>query len=303
MHAPIAGLHIPLVTPFDAAGDVDLAALRRLAEHLLDAGADGLVALGTTGEAASLDGAEQDAVVGCCAEVCAERGAPLTVGVGGSDTATAARAVAHHGSRAGVTAIMGVVPPYVLPAPEGIAAHFRRLAEVSPVPLIVYDIPSRTGVRFGSEALLELHASEPRIAGVKLSVSALDGDALALLADAPDGFAVLSGDDAQILPAIALGASGAIAAAAHCATERFAALVRSARAGEAAEARLHHETLLPLVRAIYAEPNPAVVKGLLHRQGLIAAPDLRLPNVPATDAAVDRALGTLARAELAGAVA
>ncbi|MBB4663084.1 dihydrodipicolinate synthase family protein [Conexibacter arvalis] len=297
MTAPIAGLHVPLVTPFDPDGRVDLAALRRLAERCLADGAEGLVALGTTGEAFALGAAEQEAVVACCAEICAERGAALTVGVGGSDTAGVARAAARHGGRAGVTAIMSSVPPYVRPSRAGIAAHFRALAEASPVPLIAYEHPPRTGVRFGADALLELHAAEPRVVGVKLSVPVLDGDALALLAGAPSGFGVLAGEDALMLAALVHGAVGAIAAAANCATDRFAALVRTASTGELAEARRVHDTLLPLVRALYAEPSPSVVKGLLHRRGEIATPAVRLPLVPASAGAVEAALHALEVAE------
>lgn len=286
MTTSVAGLHVPLVTPFAADGGVDLDALGRLAARVLTDGADGLVALGTTGEAVALTLAEQDAVVDCCAAACAARGALLTVGVGGSDTATAAREIAHHGARDGVHAIMSVVPPYVRPAQAGLIEHFRRLADASPVPLLVYDIVARTGVRFSPGALLELHALEPRVIGAKLTVPALDGDALALLADAPDSFAVLAGEDPLILPLLALGARGAIAAAAHCATGRFAALVRAGLAGEMETARALHAELLPLVRALYAEPNPVVIKGVLARGGEIATAAVRLPNVPATDAAV-----------------
>jgi 4-hydroxy-tetrahydrodipicolinate synthase len=317
---PVAGLHVPLVTPFAPDGDVDLGALRRLAARVLDDGADGLVALGTTGESTVLNAAEQDAVVDCCAEVCSERGAPLTVGVAGGDTATVAREVARLGGRDGVAAVLSVVPPYLRPARAGVVAHYRALAAASPVPLLAYDNPPRVGVHLGTEALLELHDAEPRIVGVKLSVPALDGDALALLAGAPESFAVLCGEDALILAMLAHGAAGAISAAANCATARFAALVRAGRAGalgdvaedafgagraparpasalgdggEAmpgpAAARRHHDALLPFVRALGAESGPSIVKGVLHRRGALPTPSLRLPNVAASEAAVDAA--------------
>jgi len=308
---PIAGLHVPLVTPFAADGSVDLAALRRLAARVLDDGADGLVALGTTGEPLALGAAERDAVVDCCAEACAARGAPLTVGVDGADTATAVREVARLGGRDGVSAVLAVVPPFVRAARAGVVAHYRALVAVSPVPLIAYDNPPRTGMRLGAEALLALHAAEPRIAAVKLSVPALDDDALALLAEAPPGFAVLAGEDALILALLAHGGAGAICAAANCATGRFAALVRagrdggdgSAAAGDRSAARRHHEQLLPLVRALGAEPRPSVIKGLLHRRGELATPSLRLPNVAASAGAVDAAERALAVAGAAGGLA
>ncbi|MDW5598704.1 dihydrodipicolinate synthase family protein, partial [Conexibacter stalactiti] len=229
----IAGLHIPLVTPFDAAGRVDLAALQRLARHLLDAGADGLVALGTTAETATLDAAERDAVVDTLAQICRERGAPLTVAAGGNDTAAAEREVARRAEQPGVSALLSVVPPYSRPSRAGVVAHFERLAVAAgPLPLLVYEVPHRTGIRLGAAAMLELHAAAPTVAGVKLALSALDDDALDLLLQAPPSFSVLAGDDALILPVNAAGGAGAIAAAAHCATGRFAALVAAARRGE-----------------------------------------------------------------------
>ena len=334
MTAPIVGLHVPLVTPFDHDGAVDLDALRRLAARVLDDGADGLVALGTTAEAVALRELERAAVVDCCAAVCAERDLPLTVGVGAGDTAVAAREVARAGGRDGVSAVMAVVPPYTRPSQAGIAAHFRALADASSLPLLVYDNPPRTGVRLTSETLLRLAAAEPRIAGVKLSVPVVDGDVLELLAGAPEGFAVLTGEDALILPMVACGAAGAIAAAAHCATPRFAALTRAAQAaggagagaagagagggaagagggaaagpggGAAAgagaalaEARAHHAALLPLVRALFAEPNPTVVKGVLARTGELPSAVVRLPHVPASTVAVDAAIEALAALE------
>lgn len=322
MNASTTGLHVPLVTPFAADGVVDLGALRRLAARVLDDGADGLVALGTTGESTVLSAAEQVAVLDCCAEVCAERGAALTVGVAGTDTATAARESARLGSRDGVAAILNVVPPYLRPARAGVVAHYRALAAASPVPLIAYDNPPRVGMRLGAAALLELHAAEPRIVGVKLSVPTLDLDALTLLADAPASFGILAGEDPLILAMLAHGAAGAISAAANCATARFAALVRAggaeravaagagasgrtgwareeAAAGDASAARRHHEALLPLVRALGDEPSPSVLKGLLHRRGELPTPSLRLPNVAASTGAVDAAERALAEVEAA----
>ncbi|HST38774.1 MAG TPA: dihydrodipicolinate synthase family protein [Conexibacter sp.] len=287
---PIAGLHIPLVTPFDAAGRVDLDALQRLAHHLLDAGADGLVALGTTAETATLDVAEQDAVVACCAEVCTARGVPLTVAAGGGDTAAAEREVARRAEQPGVSALLSVVPPYSRPSRAGVVAHFERLAAAAgPLPLLVYEVPHRTGIRLGAAALLELHAAAPTIAGVKLALPALDDDALDLLLQAPPSFAVLAGDDALILPVGVAGGAGAISAAAHCATARFAALLAAVRRGEPAAARAEARAVAPLVRALFAEPNPAVIKAVLHAQGLIATADVRLPLVRASAEAAARA--------------
>lgn len=285
----LSGLHVPLVTPFDADDRVDLAALQRLAEHVLAEGAAGLVALGTTGEPGSLSSQEQDAVVAVCRAACAQHGATLSVGVDGKDTATAADAVERRSREGGVDAILSVVPPYVRPATTGVVAHYEALAAASAVGLIAYDIPYRTGVRLGAEALLQL-AHDGVLAGVKLSLPALDPDALELLARAPESFAVLAGEDALIFSMAAAGGAGAIAASAHCRTRELADLLAGIERGDLAAARGKAHALLPLQRALFAEPNPTVLKGVLHRQGLITTPKVRLPHVSATGPAVEAAL-------------
>ena len=177
----VSGLHVPLVTPFDDDGAVDLAALERLAEDVLADGADGLVALATTAEASSLDERERDAIVAVCARVAAERGAPLMVGAGTNDTRTT---IARHEALAeveGVTASLAVVPYYVRPSEAAIVAHFQAVAARSPVPIVLYNIPYRTGRGLGAAALLELAGTEG-IVGLKQAVSALDADTLQLLA-------------------------------------------------------------------------------------------------------------------------
>ncbi|MDO8188787.1 4-hydroxy-tetrahydrodipicolinate synthase [Conexibacter sp. JD483] len=292
--ALIEGLHVPLVTPFDRAGAVDLAALERLAGRVLDGGADGLVALGTTAEAATLTRAEHDAIVDRCAGVCAERGVPLTVGAGGNDTAAAVAEVARRGSQRGVAALLSVVPPYTRPSLAGVRAHFAALAAASPVPLLVYDVPARTGIRLPAADQLALAQELPAIAGVKLAVPALDDDALDLLERAPASYAVLCGEDRLMLPMTAAGGRGAITASAHVATERFAALLAAARAGELDAARAASRALAPLVRALFAEPNPVVIKALLAAEGAIESAAVRLPLTPATAAAVERALDVVA---------
>jgi 4-hydroxy-tetrahydrodipicolinate synthase len=160
---------------------------------------------------------------------------------------------------------------------------------------VLYNVPYRTGRGLGAEALLEL-AATPNVAGLKQAVAALDADTLVLLADKPDGFAVLGGDDAYLFPTALMGGAGAIAAAANLATERFAAMLAAAAAGDVATGRAHAEALLGLVQALFAEPNPAVVKALLHEQGLIPTPDLRMPMANATAPALERARAALAAA-------
>jgi 4-hydroxy-tetrahydrodipicolinate synthase len=284
----VSGLHVPLVTPFDEDGAVDLAALERLAEDVLADGADGLVALATTAEASSLDERERDAIVAVLGRVAADRGAALMVGAGTNDTRTT---IARHEALAeieGVTASLAVVPYYVRPSEAAIVAHFQAVAARSPVPVVLYNIPYRTGSALGAAALLEL-AGTDGIVGLKQAVNGLDAETLRLLAGAPPDFAVLCGDDPFILPFMLMGARGAIAASAHLCTERFAALIAAADAGRVEEAREHASALLGLVLALFAEPSPAVLKAMLHEAGRIATPALRMPLQAASEAGLERA--------------
>jgi 4-hydroxy-tetrahydrodipicolinate synthase len=277
----LRGVYPPVVTPFDADDRVDLDALEALAAGLIEDGADGLVALGSTAEPFALSEAESAAVVDAIARVCVDRGAQLIVGAGTIDTrATIARHEAL-AEVAGVTASLAVVPYYMRPGEAAVVAHFEAVAARSPVPVVVYNIPYRTGTSLSADALLTIAAIEG-VVGMKQSAGGVDEETVRLMAARPDAFAVLSGDDAFILPLLALGAAGAIAAAAHFATDRFARLVRDAGREDA-------EALLPLVLALFAEPNPAVVKGLLHRQGRIPTPEVRMPMAAASPGAVDRA--------------
>ncbi|MFJ4679375.1 MULTISPECIES: dihydrodipicolinate synthase family protein [unclassified Kitasatospora] len=266
------GIHVPLVTPFTADGAVALDALERLARDLLADGAAGLVALGTTGEPGSLTTAEQDAVVEVCRRACDAHGAPLTVGAGHGGTARTAEALAALDGRA--DAALVAVPAFVRPGEAGVLAHFRALAATSPLPLVVYHIPYRTGQPLGAAALLDLLAL-PGVAGVKYSAGGIDEQTIALLAAAPRG--VLAGDDLFLSPLLALGADGGILASAHLETARFAALHRAWADGDAARARTLGAELAEVSRSAFTGPNPTALKALLHRAGRIPTPAVRLP--------------------------
>ncbi|MFI8825588.1 dihydrodipicolinate synthase family protein [Streptomyces sp. NPDC053431] len=290
------GIHVPLITPFARDGRLALDALEGLAHAALDGGAAGLVALGTTGEAGALDPDERRAVVDTCARVCREREAQLVVGAGGGATAPAARELAGLGGRPEVRAALVAVPAFVRPSQEGVVAHFARLAADSPVPLIVYHIPYRTG-RSLDAATLRALAAVPGVIGVKHAVGGVDQDTIDLLGDLPPGFAVLAGDDAFASPLLALGATGGILASAHLATARFAALVDAWHRGDATRARTLGHHLARLSTHLFAEPNPTVVKAVLHAQGRIPTPDVRLPLLPASEESRAAALKELAAVE------
>jgi 4-hydroxy-tetrahydrodipicolinate synthase len=295
MHAPtdLRGLWVPIVTPFDDRDEVDVAALRALAGHLLDGGATGLVALGTTGEPATLTGDERVVVATTCAEVCRMRDRQLIVGAGTNSTRGTLEDVARWNDVLPDTAaLLVVVPYYTRPSEAGAVAHLRAVAAASTVPIVVYNVPYRTGRGLGAEGLLEL-AATPNIVGVKQAVGALDRDTLAVLGARPDDFQVLCGDDAFIGPTTLLGGAGAIAASAHVRTADFARLVAAALAGDVATtAALSHE-LLAVVDAGFAEPSPAVWKAGLHAHGLLATPAVRAPLTPASPDATAALLGAL----------
>ncbi|WP_436771305.1 dihydrodipicolinate synthase family protein [Yinghuangia sp. YIM S09857] len=333
----LRGIFVPLVTPFDRDGAaVDAGALERLAHDVVDGGAAGIVALGTTAEAGALDAAERRTVADVCGRVCAERGVPLVVGIGASDTRRAAEELAglarggehgepdvEPGGEPGVgrggggtpTAALVTVPSFTRPSEAGVVAHFAALAARSPVPLVVYHIPYRTGRPLTAATLREI-AALPGVAGVKHAVGGVDADTVALFAElaaagaavtgapGPDAtgsgaagaagrFAVMAGDDAYLSPMLALGASGGILASAHLATAAFAALADRWERGDVAAARDLGHRLARLSAALFAEPNPVVLKAVLAARGRIPHAAVRLPLLPAARENVTAALRAL----------
>jgi 4-hydroxy-tetrahydrodipicolinate synthase len=296
----LAGLWVPVITPLAEDGDVDTAALDRLARRLLADGATGLVALGTTGEPATLSQRERDHVVAICAAACADHGKPLMVGVGSSCTRATVEAIhdLDRGVRPG--AVLVVVPPYTRPSEAGIVEHFAAVAASSAIPVVVYNVPYRTGRSLSAGTLLAL-ARMPGIVGLKQAVGALDETTLAVLRDRPSTFQVLAGDDAFIVPTILMGGSGAIAASANVCTSTFASMVDAALAARAGDAVALAERLLPVVMEGFREPNPAGWKAALHALGDIATPDLRPPMTAAPPVATAALLDAIASATGGGA--
>jgi 4-hydroxy-tetrahydrodipicolinate synthase len=291
----LRGVYVPLITPFAADGSVALDTVARLCHEFLDAGVAGIVALGTTGEASSLSAGEKLAVINACAAVCHERAAQLIVGAGTNDTATTVRAVEALAGVPALAAALIVVPYYVRPSEAGIVAHFSAVADASPVPLVLYNIALRTGRNLSAAGVIEA-ARHPNIAGIKQAATGLDVDTLELLAGAPDDFAVLGGEDPLLLPLVLMGGVGAICASSHVCTERFVAMIESGLTGKLEEGRSHAEALLPVVQSLFAEPNPAVFKGVLHAQGRIPTASVRLPLVGATSTAIEASLAAIAAA-------
>jgi 4-hydroxy-tetrahydrodipicolinate synthase len=280
----LTGVHVPLITPFDTDGGVALPVLERLAREILEAGAAGLVALGTTAEPGALSEAERRAVVDTVSLVCREHGASLLVG------ASTPAQVEELRDWPAVTGALALVPPFTRPGEDGVVAHFAVLAAASPVPLVVYHVPYRTAQPLTAAALRRIAAIDG-VRGVKYATGALDADVVALLTEPPADFAVLCGDDLFFSPLLALGAAGGILASAHLATGDFVELDRAWRAGDADRARALGHRLARLSAALFAEPNPTVVKAVLHAAGRIPTPAVRLPLLPARTSTVDDVAG------------
>jgi 4-hydroxy-tetrahydrodipicolinate synthase len=295
--ANLRGLYVPVITPFAADGSVAIDALRRLCREYLDAGAAGIVALGTTGESTALDHDEKRAVIDACSSVCAERSAQLIVGAGTNNTRTTRQAVKELAGTPALVATLIVVPYYVRPSEAGVLEHFRAVADVSPVPVVIYNIAIRTGRHLSAAGVVEL-AGAPNFAGIKQAAAGLDLDTLELLrgTNCIDGFAVLGGEDPLLFPLVVMGGAGTICASAHVCTGRFVEMIECGLAGKVDEGRAHAEALLPVTQALFAEPNPAVFKGVLHAQERIPTADVRLPLLNASPGAIEHALEVIGAA-------
>ncbi|KTT26741.1 4-hydroxy-tetrahydrodipicolinate synthase [Pseudacidovorax intermedius] len=287
-----SGLWVALVTPFRADGAVDHAALAALARRLAAAPIAGFVVCGSTGEAAALDEPEQDAVLATVAE--AAPGVRRIMGVSGHHLGrTAARLGSLAG--AGLAGVLLPAPVYIRPSQAGLLDWFGQLADRSPAPVLIYDIPYRTGSTLARETLLAL-AAHPRIAGIK----DCGGDADKTRALIADGrLQVLAGEDANIFATVAEGGAGAIAASAHVHTARLARVIALLRDDRLAEARALWQPLLPLMEALFAEPNPGPMKALLAARGEMAAV-LRAPMTAASEALCARLQALDAAVDAAG---
>ncbi|MGW0176449.1 4-hydroxy-tetrahydrodipicolinate synthase [Rhodococcus sp. NPDC003322] len=287
-----SGLLVPLVTPFTDGGKLAVADLERLAHDTIEDGAAGIVALGTTAEPSTLSPQERREVVRICGRVCREHGVPLIVGAGGNDTAGTVRAVEELNSSVDAAAVLTVVPYYTRPSEAGVVAHFEYVADRSPLPLIVYNVPYRTGQQLGWESLTRL-SRHPRIVGVKQAVGVVDTDTARLIAEtaspgrpagsAPaNAFSVLAGEDTLVSPLLAMGAAGAVLATANVCGREFAELVRLWHEGRLEEVRALGSRLVGPASALMSEPNPTLLKAVLHAQGRISTPNVRLPLLPTT---------------------
>jgi 4-hydroxy-tetrahydrodipicolinate synthase len=272
MRRRFSGVWLPIVTPF-VDGEIDYPGYERLVEHYVAAGVNGIIPLGTTGESPTIDEAEADKLIESTVEAVDGR-VPIVVGVSGNDTRKVVKTIERL-QRHRVDGLLATCPYYNRPSQDGLRAHFTRLAEATDRPILIYNIPYRTGVNLGNDTLLAL-AELPNIAGVKDSSGDV-AQSLALLRRKPDGFSVLTGEDAYFYTMLAHGGDGGILASAHLETETFLAVYERMAANDHHGARTLWSALEPLIPLLFKEPNPMPVKHCLERRGLIRSSECRLP--------------------------
>jgi 4-hydroxy-tetrahydrodipicolinate synthase len=294
---PLRGALTALVTPFTEDGSLDETALRRLVRWQVLAGIDGLVPVGTTGEAPTLSPIERDRVIAITVETAAERPSrgrvPVVAGTGTNDTA-ATIAATRRAAELGADAALVVAPYYNRPDGRMLEAHFRAVADEGDLPIVVYNVPSRTGTNVPADVFLRL-ADHPRVIAVKEASGNLEQIAR-ICRDRPRGVAVLAGDDAWTLPILALGGDGVVSVASNEIPGELVALCAAALAGDWDGARRIHERWLELFLANFAGgPNPVPVKAALRLMGLLETDATRRPLLPLDDGAVAVLEGTLRR--------
>ncbi len=288
MRNTLTGCGTALITPFSGTGALDEASVRRLARRQIEAGVHFLVPCGTTGEAPTLSSDERLRVVKLVVEEAA--GAiPIVAGAGGYDTRAVIRFVAEV-ERVGANGLLSVAPYYNKPTPEGLYQHFRAIADSTSLPIVLYNVPSRTGCNIDVPTLVRL-AEIPNIVGVKEASGNMQ-QVCEVCRAVPDDFVVLAGDDAMALPLMVIGGHGVISVAANEVPAEMAQLVEAAENDDVRSARALHTRLLPLMLINFVESNPGPVKAAMASMGLIEEV-YRLPMVSPRPASRERILQVL----------
>ncbi|EKX97486.1 dihydrodipicolinate synthase [Hoylesella saccharolytica F0055] len=278
------GLGIALVTPFKQDGTIDYDALKRLVEYQTDNGADFLCILGTTSEAPCLDREEKEEIKRFVVDL--NRGRlPILMGCGGNNTRAVIQELKSIDLQ-GIDGILSVCPYYNKPSQEGLYQHFRQIAENSALPLVLYNVPGRTGINMQAETTVRLANDCSNIIAIKEAAGSLE-QVDEIIKNKPEHFEVLSGDDALAFPMIASGASGVISVIGNALPKEFSRMIRLEFNGEYEPARKIHHRFTELYSLLFVDGNPAGVKALLHEMGFIEN-ELRLPLVPTRVATVQK---------------
>ncbi|MFT5891479.1 MAG: 4-hydroxy-tetrahydrodipicolinate synthase [Dokdonia sp.] len=281
------GTGVALITPFNEDLSIDFDGLTRLIEYNIDQGTDYLVALGTTAESATLSAEEIKQVKQHIVSVNKGR-LPLVLGLGGNHTAAIVAALTKAGVTDGFDAILSVSPYYSKPTQDGIYAHYKAISEASTLPIIMYNVPSRTGSNMEPETSLRLANDFKNIIAIKEAVGNMT-QALRLLRDRPEGFLVISGDDMLALPMVSAGGDGVISVIGQGLVQPFSEMIRNGLEGAFAKAYMAHYQMMPSLDLIFEEGNPAGIKSLLTHLN-ICEDYVRLPLVKAS-AALNEKIG------------
>ena len=275
----LKGSLVALITPMNQDGSINYEQLHDLIDWHIENGTDGIVAVGTTGESATLPVEEHLAVIEATVKHVNKR-VPVIAGTGANNTVEAI-ALSKAAEHAGADYTLSVVPYYNKPSQEGIYQHFKAIAEATSIPMVIYNVPGRTVVSMSNDTILRL-AEIPNIVGVK-EASGNIGKNIELINSVPEGFAVLSGDDPTGLPFMLCGGHGVVTVAANVAPKLFADMCRAALEGDIATARRLNEQLIPIYNTMFCEPSPAAPKWGLSLLGK-CEPHVRLPLVALTEA-------------------
>ena len=269
----LKGTGVALVTPFHKDGSIDFKAFKKLIERCLEGKVEYLVPLGTTGESATLTVTERSAVIDFVIEI-AEKRVPIVLGLGGNSTQEILSTIEEY-SFEGIDAILSVSPYYNRPSQRGIYQHYKMIANECPVPVILYNVPSRTGSNIDAETTLQLAHDVPNIIGIKEASGNME-KVLNLISKKPKDFLIISGDDILSLPILACGGDGVISVISNAYPKDFSEMVRLALNGNFEKARKLHYKLLGITHDIFIDGNPSGIKGLLNVMD-ICSEHVRLP--------------------------
>lgn len=261
-----SGTGVAIITPFATDFSVDYPALERVVEHCIRGKVNYIVVLGTTGESVTLNKHEKFEVINTVVKATAKR-VPVVVGIGGNNTSDVIDGIKTV-NLSNIDGILSVVPYYNKPNQKGLYEHYKAIAQVSPLPVILYNVPGRTGVNMNVDTTVKLAHDFKNLVAVKEASGNMQ-QIMEILRDKPDDFAVISGDDALTLPMIALGASGVISVVANAFPLDFATMVEEALSNNLQLARKIHFSMLELIGSLFTEGNPAGVKAAMHAQNLI----------------------------------
>jgi 4-hydroxy-tetrahydrodipicolinate synthase len=267
-----------MVTPFDQNGEVDFDATRTLVDYLIENGTDGILVAGTTGESPTLTTEEKVALFKFVVETVKGR-VPVIAGTGSNNT-RASISLTKQAEETGVDGIMLVAPYYNKPSQEGLFQHFKAIAETTALPIMLYNIPGRSAVNLSADTIVRL-AQLPNIVAVKEASGNLDAMA-EIICQAPSDFTLYSGDDALTLPVLAIGGAGVVSVASHIIGNEMQEMINDFKKGRVKEAANAHRRLLPIMKALFAAPNPAPVKAALNING-VSVGGLRLPLLPLSE--------------------